>query len=57
MMIRGRSCTPSGVRMLWDSSPGVVVAIAPRPPATSCNPYRDKDLLLSHSPILKGIAP
>ena len=41
----GRSCTPSGVRMLWNTNPGVVVAAAPRPPATICNPYRDKDLL------------
>ena len=40
-----------------EPQPGVVVAIAPRPPANVCNPYRDKDLLLSHAPILKGIDP
>lgn len=44
------SCTPSGVRLVWNFNPGVVVAGAPRPPANVCNPCRDKELLLSPHP-------
>lgn len=53
----GRSCTPSGVRMLWNTNPGVVVAAAPRPPATICNPYRDKDLLTGVRPGFQASEP
>ena len=56
--IRGASDvsgTPFRVRIHWRPAPGVVVAIAPRPLATICNPCRDKDDRPGIFPILKGI--
>ena len=46
------SGTPFRLQINWKPAPGVVVALAPRPRATVCNPYRDRESLLEYFPIL-----
>src|SRR6478735_5585963 len=49
------SGTPFRVRILGNRDPGVVVAIAPRPPANFHDPCRDQESDYGYR-ILKGIA-